>query len=75
MDHLTAVVHHVERHAFDHSLLILDTKPDQRKRKTRFYFDKWWIQKPGFEQIIREAWGTECEGSPMFQITAKIKKC
>lgn len=49
VDHPTAVVHHVERYASDHSLLMLDTKPDQRRWKTRFYFDKRWIHKPGFE--------------------------
>lgn len=40
LDHPAAIVQHVERQSSDHSLLILDTKPEQMRRKARFYFDK-----------------------------------
>lgn len=65
VDHPTAVVQHVKRYASNHSLLMLDTIHDQRRRKARFYFDKRWIQKPKFGQLIKEVLGAECEGSPM----------
>lgn len=55
VDHLTIVVQHVEKQSLDHSLLFLDTKPEQRIRKARFFFDKRSITKPGIEEVIRKA--------------------
>lgn len=69
------MVYHVERQASDHSLLILDTHPAQGRRKGRFYFDKRRVDKPGIEEVVRQAWESDCEGSPMFQVTSKIKLC
>lgn len=34
------VCQHIESFAANHSLLILDTEPEKRKKKKRFYFDK-----------------------------------
>lgn len=73
VDHASAVVYHVKWKSSDHSLLILDTNPVHGKRKARFYFDKGWVNKPGIEEVVRHAWETECEGSPMFQVASKIK--
>lgn len=73
VDHSTAVVKHVEKQASDHSLLVLDTKPEQRRRKPRFYFDKRWVKKPGFEDVIRKAWDAEYESSQMFQAAVKLR--
>lgn len=75
IDHATAIVKHVERQSSDHNLLILDTKPEQGKGKARFYFDKKWVNKLRIEDIIKEAWITECKGSLMFQVASKIKLC
>lgn len=56
LDHSTAMVQHVERHSSDHSFLIMDTHPAQSRRRVRFYFDKRWISKPGFEETVEKAW-------------------
>lgn len=57
------------------SLLILNTKPKQMRRKARFNFDKKWITKLGIKEVIRRAWELECEGLLMFQVATKIKLC
>lgn len=41
----------------------------------RFYFDKRWIEKPGVEKVVRQAWEVETIGSPMFQVATRIKCC
>lgn len=33
------------------------------------------MKKPGIEEMVKQAWETECEGSPMFQVASKIKLC
>lgn len=70
-----AVVKHIENYSFDHSMVLLDTKPDLQKQKKRFYFNKRWIGKPGVEKVIRDAWESKCIGSPMFKVASKIKRC
>lgn len=55
-------------------MLIFDIKPNLRKKKRRFYFDKRWISKPRIEDIMKKAWDRECIGSPMFKVACKIKR-
>ncbi|XP_071926572.1 uncharacterized protein [Coffea arabica] len=64
-----------ESFAFDHSLLTLDTEPEKRKKKKRFYFDKRWTQKEGMHQVIEKAWNTEEQGTRMFRVTRKVRNC
>lgn len=66
---------HVEKQASDHCLLLLDTKPEERRKMMRFYFDQRWVTKDGIEEVIREAWEPNCIGSPMFKVAYKIKRC
>lgn len=40
LENSKAVVRHIKKQASDYSLLIWDTNPEVRKRKSRFYFDK-----------------------------------
>ncbi|CAI9117559.1 OLC1v1018964C1 [Oldenlandia corymbosa var. corymbosa] len=70
-----AKVLHVEGHSSDHCMLVLDTKPETKRKKSRFYFDKRWIGKSGVETIIKDAWSGSAEGSPMHQLVVKIKRC
>lgn len=67
---------HVETVGSDHSMLLLDTCPQQsRRKKNRFSFDKRWLQSEDIHQVIRGAWNQDCEGSRMFKITRKITQC
>ena len=46
------------------------------KRKSLFRFEEKWSYKPECEQVIATAWQTaQLTGSPMFQVTEKIKLC
>lgn len=67
-------MNHVEKQSSYQNLLFLDTKPVQRPMKTRFYFDKRWVKKTGIEDIVKTAWDSECDGSPMLRVASKIKK-
>lgn len=70
-----AVVKYILKPASDHSLVEVDTNPDEGQKKKRFCFDKRWIGKPGVEDIIKHTWEQECVGSHMFQVASKIKRC
>ena len=52
---------------------MLDTEPDKRKKRKRFYFDKRWIQKEGIQQVIEKAWNKEEQGTKMFRVIRKVK--
>ncbi|XP_027171734.1 uncharacterized protein LOC113771340 [Coffea eugenioides] len=59
---------HIDTFASDHSILMIDTNPETRKRKKRFYFDKRWLKREGIQDVIRNAWekivrDQECLGS------------
>lgn len=75
LNHEGAVVQHVERHASDHNMLLLDTKPTKKRMTKRFYFDKKWIGKPGFVETVKKTWETSIEGSDMYKVAMKIKLC
>nr|XP_027123998.1 uncharacterized protein LOC113740655 [Coffea arabica] len=62
---------HVDTFASNHSMLMIDT----RKRKRRFYFDKRWLKREGIQDVIRNAWEKDCEGSRMFRVKCKIRNC
>ncbi|XP_071914021.1 uncharacterized protein [Coffea arabica] len=66
---------HVENWASDHSILLLDTCPANRRRKRRFYFDKRWVQHEEAHQLINEAWNVTYEGSRMYKVTKSITSC
>lgn len=70
-----ARVQHIDKQASDHCMLLLDTCPAKGKKKSRFYFDKRWLTKPGLEEVIRDAWEHEAFGSPMHIVAHKIKQC
>ena len=52
-----ATCERIEKEASDHYLLILDTNPQQRKVKRRFYFDQRWAKDKESDTVIKRAWG------------------
>lgn len=71
----TAVVTHVLRQTSDHSLLILDSKPQRVKTRARFIFDSSWTKEPESDELIQQVWGRNVQGSRMFQVKQKLKWC
>ncbi|CAA0812281.1 Unknown protein, partial [Striga hermonthica] len=66
-------VHNVIRSSSDHSVLLLDMGLKRQRRKSSFHFDKRWLHKEGFSEVVTRAWQIPVEGTPFFQIKEKIK--
>jgi exonuclease III len=70
---------HIPTSKSDHLAIQVDfhkSAPQKPKRKSLFRFEEKWSYKPECEQVIATAWQTaQLTGSPMFQVTEKIKLC
>ncbi|XP_071920779.1 uncharacterized protein [Coffea arabica] len=66
---------HIEKEASDHYLLMVDTNPQQRRGKRRFFFDQRWAKDKASDMVIKTAWGREQHGSRMFKVVGRIKEC
>lgn len=65
----------MEKQSSDHNLLFLDVNPTTVKTKKRFCFDSRILEKPGTVEAIAQAWNKPQNGTPMFQVSARIKEC
>ena len=70
-----AVALHAQKQSSDHSIIILETSPAGKKIPKRFYFDKRWVDNQEAEEVVRKAWNNRMEGTPMFQVSERIKCC
>lgn len=75
LDFDKAVVKHILTQSSDHSIVILDTENQQHKRKTRFIFDNRGSKLQTYAGMIQEGWNANIEGSRMFRLHKKVKKC
>lgn len=75
LDFDKAVVKHILTQSSDHSIVILDTENQQHKRKTRFIFYNRWSKQQTYAGMIQEGWNANIEGSRMFRLHKKVKKC
>lgn len=71
----TTKVNHILRQTSDHSMLLLDSRPQRRKTRARFIFDSQWTKMEECEEIIKEVWNTAVTGSRMFKMKQKLKWC
>jgi hypothetical protein len=46
----------------DHSPLLVDSGDNFSRGKKKFRFEKWWLERPEFGDLIEKAWATECQG-------------
>jgi len=44
----------------DHVPLILNFGCQETKIPSLFRFKKWWLEQPGFKQLVAKVWNTEC---------------
>ncbi|XP_071924114.1 uncharacterized protein [Coffea arabica] len=65
---------HVETEAPDQCALILDTTPEERKRRKRFMFDRRWLMQGDVGKMVKEAWETDLQGSGLYKVHCKIKQ-
>lgn len=47
----------------DHNPLLVDTGEDYSRPKKKFRFEKWWLYKDSFGEVVRKAWTTPCHDS------------
>jgi ribosome-binding protein aMBF1 (putative translation factor) len=50
----------LERLPSDHNPLLLDTWVNVNRPKKKFGFEKWWLEKENFKEVVRKAWSTPC---------------
>ncbi|KAK6125771.1 hypothetical protein DH2020_040487 [Rehmannia glutinosa] len=59
----------------DHLLLTYNSNSCSSTMKKRFAFDRRWIGKDGFSDIVKKVWNTPQFGNPFFQLQSKITSC
>ncbi|CAA0831791.1 Unknown protein, partial [Striga hermonthica] len=72
--HPNAKVLNVIRTASDHSLLILNAGSQESRCKRRFAFDRRWVSKEGFAEVVQKAWSIPQSGTPFFRLKEKVKQ-
>ncbi|CAA0838482.1 Unknown protein, partial [Striga hermonthica] len=69
-----ATVSNKVKSSSDHSLLLLDLGYSKHKGNARFHFDKRWIGREGFKEVVEEAWSQHSERTPLFKLKEKVKR-
>ncbi|XP_072060275.1 uncharacterized protein [Arachis hypogaea] len=59
----------------DHSPLLLDSNPRTERSKCRFKFQERWCSNDEIRQIVREVWHEQINGSAMYILAQKLKRC
>lgn len=63
---------HLNRISSDHSPLLL-TVAKQHKHKSRFIFQKMWLENPEFHLVVQQVWQARVVGTPSFRIAEKLR--
>ncbi|KAL3536250.1 hypothetical protein ACH5RR_004711 [Cinchona calisaya] len=75
IEHDRVKVYHIKNEASDHSMIVLDILYSLEKKKRRFQFDRRWFMSKEPEKIIADVWKQDQDGSKMYKVSSKIKKC
>ena len=74
----TSRVKHLNCFTSDHRSLLLSLDGDseyQRWRRKPFLFEAMWISDPKCKEVVARAWDCAPNGTPMFMVTIKLKRC
>uniref|UniRef100_A0A2N9GM00 RNase H type-1 domain-containing protein n=1 Tax=Fagus sylvatica TaxID=28930 RepID=A0A2N9GM00_FAGSY len=68
-------VHHLPTVFSNHCLLWMELYPTRTSwsRRRLFRFEEMWTMDPRCEETVQQAWSANVSGSPMFQVSEKIK--
>jgi hypothetical protein len=44
----------------DHVSLLVDTKENYSGVKKKFRFEKWWLEREDFREVVKKTWTTKC---------------
>ena len=72
-------VRHIPTSYSDHDPILMDMDPPTQPKKRRLkiqWFEEIWVTYTECEKIIRDSWNqTQLQGSPMYCLFEKIKRC
>lgn len=75
LQHPRARVIYKEKQTSDHYLIVLNSNPEVRKVRKRFYFDQRWLQWREVSDVVEKGWMQAQAGTYMHQVCSKIKTC
>lgn len=64
---------HFVKHSSDHTMLLLDTHPDQPPKKSRFIYDNRWLNSSSCIEAIQSSWNINVSSSRMYQFHRKLR--
>jgi hypothetical protein len=47
----------LEKKVSDHVPLMLDSRENCERAKKKFRFEKWWLERAKFKDIVNQVWG------------------
>ena len=68
-------VHHLQKSTSDHIPLLINWSGHKIVRgRKQFRYEKFWNMQEGCTEVVRNGWECVVNGSPMYQVTEKIKR-
>lgn len=64
---------HLTRAYSDHSPLLLSVMP-QTKSKSRFIFQRMWLEHPNFKTVVSNVWQAKITGTPSYIVAEKLRR-
>jgi hypothetical protein len=52
----------------DHTPLLVDTGGNQTFGKKKFRFEKWWIERADFREVVTKAWNITCSSQDPMEV-------
>jgi hypothetical protein len=57
----------------DHNPILVESGTNFSFGKKKFRFEKWWLERPDFKEVVAKAWSTPCSGNPMEVWQVKVR--
>jgi hypothetical protein len=51
----------LDRLPSDHNPLLMDSGDSTDRTKKKFRFEKWWLEKESFKDVVKKTWDTPCK--------------
>jgi hypothetical protein len=51
----------LDRLPSDHNPLLMDSGDSMARPKKKFRFEKWWLEKESFKDVVKKTWDTPCK--------------
>ncbi|KAF5200299.1 Dnase i-like superfamily protein, partial [Thalictrum thalictroides] len=58
----------------DHSAMLVCSKKQVDNKRKAFRFFNFWVEEPGYQEVVGNAWRTRVVGNPMYVLMAKLKQ-